>query len=46
MWPGTRLEGMPLTLRKIERYAVRDATPDQPSAVGVPDSQLDWDEHE
>jgi hypothetical protein len=27
----TRLEGLPLTLRKIERYPVRNATPDQPS---------------
>jgi hypothetical protein len=31
MRPGTRLEGLPLTLKKIERYAVSSATPDQPS---------------
>ena len=31
MRPGTRLEGLPLTLTKIERYPVRNATPDQPS---------------
>jgi hypothetical protein len=31
MRPGTRLEGLPLTLKKIERYPVRYATPDQPS---------------
>ena len=31
MRAGTRIEGLPLTLRKVERYAVRDATPDQPS---------------
>jgi hypothetical protein len=31
MRPGTRLEGLPLTLTKIERYPVKDATPDQPS---------------
>jgi hypothetical protein len=31
MRPGTRLEGLPLTLTKIERYPVRDASPDQPS---------------
>ena len=31
MRAGTRIEGLPLTLRKIERYPVRSATPDQPS---------------
>jgi hypothetical protein len=31
MRPGTRLEGLPLTLRKIERYPVRTATQEQPS---------------
>ena len=31
MRPGTQLEGLPLTLRKIQRYRVRSATPDQPS---------------
>jgi hypothetical protein len=31
MRPGTRLEALPLTLKKIERNAVRSATPDQPS---------------
>jgi hypothetical protein len=31
MRPGTRLEGLPLTLKKIERYRVSNATPDQPS---------------
>lgn len=31
MRPGARLEGLPLTLRRIERHAVRNATPDQPS---------------
>jgi hypothetical protein len=31
MRPGTRLEGLPLTLTKIERYPVRNAAPDQPS---------------
>lgn len=31
MRPGTRLEGLPLVLTKIERYPVRDATPNQPS---------------
>jgi hypothetical protein len=31
MRPGTRLEGLPLTLTKIERYPVPNATPDQPS---------------
>lgn len=31
MRPGTRLEGLPLTLKKIERHPVRNATPDQPS---------------
>jgi hypothetical protein len=31
MRPGTRLEGLPLTLKKIERYRVRNATPSQPS---------------
>jgi hypothetical protein len=31
MRPGTSLEGLPLTLTKIERYPVRNATPDQPS---------------
>jgi hypothetical protein len=31
MRPGSRLEGLPLTLEKIERYAVSSATPDQPS---------------
>jgi hypothetical protein len=29
MRPGARLEGLPLSLTKIERYAVRDAMPDQ-----------------
>jgi hypothetical protein len=31
MRPGTRLEGLPLTLKKIERSPMRNATPDQPS---------------
>jgi hypothetical protein len=31
MRPGTRLEGLPLTLTKIERYPVRNATADQPT---------------
>lgn len=31
MRPSARLEGLPLALTKIERYAVADATPDQPS---------------
>jgi hypothetical protein len=31
MPPGARLQGLPLTLTKIERYAVRDAAPGQPS---------------
>ena len=31
MRPGARLEGLRLTLTKIERYPVRNATPDQPS---------------
>ena len=30
MRPSARLEGVPLTLTKIERYAVADATADQP----------------
>src|SRR5438128_2645920 len=30
MRPGSLLEGIPLSLTKIERYAVSDATPDQP----------------
>lgn len=29
--PGARLEGVPLTLTRIERYPVKNATPDQPS---------------
>jgi hypothetical protein len=29
--PGSRLEGLPLTLTKIERYSVRNASPEQPS---------------
>jgi hypothetical protein len=31
MRPGSRLDGLPLTLTKIERYPVRDPTPEQPS---------------
>jgi hypothetical protein len=31
MRPGTRLEGLPLALTKIERYQVQDATSEQPS---------------
>ena len=31
MRPGTRIERLPLMLRKIERYTVDDATADQPS---------------
>jgi hypothetical protein len=31
MKPGSRLEGLPLTLRKIERLPRSDASPDQPS---------------
>lgn len=32
MRPGSRLEGLPFTLRKIERWLPRpDATPDQPA---------------
>ena len=31
MRPDARLEGLPLALTKIERYAVSNATPDQPS---------------
>ena len=31
MRPGARLEGLPLTLTKIERYPVRTATAAQPS---------------
>jgi hypothetical protein len=31
MRPSARLEGLPLTLAKIERYAVASATPDQPA---------------
>jgi len=31
MRPGTQLEGLPLSLKKIERYPVHSATPDQPS---------------
>ena len=31
MRSSARLEGLPLTLTKIERYAVASATPDQPS---------------
>ena len=31
MRPGTRLEGLPLTLTKIERYPVRDPAPEQPA---------------
>lgn len=31
MRPDARLEGLPLTLMKIERYPVGNATPDQPS---------------
>lgn len=31
MRPGALLEGLPLTLTKIERYPVGDATADQPS---------------
>lgn len=31
MRPSARLEGLPLTLTKIERYQVKDAGPDQPS---------------
>jgi hypothetical protein len=31
MRPGSRLEGLPLTLTKIERYPVRNPTPEQPS---------------
>ncbi len=31
MRPDARLEGLPLTLTKIERYRVSSATPDQPS---------------
>lgn len=30
MRPGTSLEGLPLTLTKIERFAIRNAGPDQP----------------
>ena len=30
MRPSARLEGIPLTLTKIERYPVSNATPDQP----------------
>jgi hypothetical protein len=32
MRPGTRLEGLPLTLRSIERDIASTATPDQPAA--------------
>ena len=31
MRPGACLQGLPLTLTKIERYPVRSATPEQPS---------------
>jgi hypothetical protein len=31
MRPGSRLEGLPLTLRAIERIPRNDASPDQPS---------------
>jgi hypothetical protein len=31
MRPGARLEGLPLTLTKVERSAVASATPDQPA---------------
>lgn len=31
MRPGARLEGLPLTLTKIERFPVRNATAEQPS---------------
>jgi hypothetical protein len=31
MRPGSRLEGLPLTLTKIERYPVRNPTPEQAS---------------
>lgn len=31
MRPGARLEGIPLSLTKIERYPVKNPGPDQPS---------------
>ena len=44
MRPGTRLEGLPLTLSKIERYPVPDATSDQPSVWTTVEFQFPDDE--
>ena len=46
MRPGTRLEGLPLVLTKIERYPVRDATSEQPSVWTTVEFEFPEDEAE
>jgi hypothetical protein len=44
MRPGSRLEGLPLTLTKIERYTVHNAAPEQPSVWTAVEFQFPGDE--
>lgn len=43
---GARLEGLPLTLKKIERYPMSDPTPDQPSVWTTVEFEFPEDETE
>jgi hypothetical protein len=44
MRPGSRLEGLPLTLTKIERYTVHNAAPEQPSVWTAVEFQFPGEE--